>query len=477
MISARAYKVSCVIALSSALFGCAADRDWKAPAAATPDSLASARSLAAAAVDANAWPTDAWWRSFADPQLDKLIDEALSGSPTLAIAEARLHAAQAIVTQARGARAPATAVNLQTTRERYSANDLIPPPYGGSVVTDSRLALDFSYDLDFWGRNRQALESAEAGAKAADADRAAARLALTVAVARAYIQLDLQYALHDVSLDNLKQETALLDLTQQRVKAGLETTARVGQQQAITALTRAGVTYTQASIDLTRSELAALVGTGPDRGLDLARPHLSPPEPFALPSTLPVDLLSRRPDIVARKWRVEEASRGVAAAEAAFYPNVNLVAFAGLQSIGLSNLFDAPSRIAGIGPAVHLPVFNRGQLRGALQGQRAQYEESVGQYNEVLIGAVHDVADVVTNFNSLKEEAAEEEEAQVAAENAYAVTLDRYKAGLDNYLTVLSSQTQLLLTRALRAELLARRLSLSTDLVRALGGGYTPPPD
>jgi outer membrane protein TolC len=126
---------------------------------------------------------------------------------------------------------------------------------------------------------------------------------------------------------------------------------------------------------------------------------------------------------------------------------------------------------------VHLPVFNRGQLRGALQGQRAQYEESVGQYNEVLIGAVHDVADVVTNFNSLKEEAAEEEEAQVAAENAYAVTLDRYKAGLDNYLTVLSSQTQLLLTRALRAELLARRLSLSTDLVRALGGGYTPPSD
>ena len=475
MISARTYKVSCVVALSATLFGCAANRDWQAPAAAKPGSLAIARSLASASVQANAWPTDVWWSSFGDPQLDKLIGEALSGSPTLAVAEARLHAAQAIVTQARGNRSPTTTVDLQSTRERYSANDLIPPPYGGSYVTDSRLALDFSYDLDFWGRNRKALESAEADVQAADADRAAARLALTVAVARAYIQLNLQYALHDVALDNLKQENALLDLTQQRVKAGLETTARVGQQQAITALTRAGVTYTQGSIDLARSELAALVGAGPDRGLDLARPQLSPPEKVALPSALPVDLLSRRPDIVARKWRVEAASRGVAAAEAAFYPNVNLVAFAGLQSIGLSNLFAAPSRIVGAGPAVHLPVFNRGQLQGALQGQRAQYEESVGQYNEALIAAVHDVADVVTNFNSLEEEAAEQQEAEVAADNAYAATLDRYKAGLDNYLTVLSSQTQLLLTRALRAELLARRLALSTDLVRALGGGYAPP--
>jgi len=477
MMTLRVYKISLFLALGGALFGCAASRDWKAPAPTSPDSLASTRSLAAAAVDASAWPTDAWWHSFGDPQLDTLIDEALSGSPTLAIAEARLHAAQAIVTQARGARAPQATVNLQTTRERYSANELIPPPYGGSYVTDSRLALDFSYDLDFWGRNRKVLESAEAGVKAADADRAAARLALAVAVARAYIQLDLQYALHEVSQDNLKQENALLELTQQRVKAGLETTARVGQQQAITALTRAGVTYTQASIDLTRSELAALVGAGPDRGLDLRRPELSQPQKLALPAALPVDLLSRRPDIVAQKWRVEEASRGVAAAEAAFYPNVNLVAFAGLQSIGLSSLFEAPSRIVGIGPAVHLPVFNRGELQGALQGRRAQYEESVGQYNEVLIGAVHDVADVLTNFHSLEEEAKDEQEAQIAAENAYAVTLDRYKAGLDNYLTVLSSQNQLLLTRALRAELLARRLSLSTDLIRALGGGYTPPAD
>jgi outer membrane protein TolC len=110
-----------------------------------------------------------------------------------------------------------------------------------------------------------------------------------------------------------------------------------------------------------------------------------------------------------------------------------------------------------------------------LQGQQAQFEESVGNYNQALIGAVHDVADVVTNWSALEEESIEEREAAVAAQNAYDVTMERYKAGLDNYLTVLNSQNQLLLTQALGAEIIARRLTLSTDLVRALGGGYQPP--
>ena len=467
--------LSVALAGCIALAGCAADRNWRAPPVVPPESLATKNSLATVSVDETAWPTDTWWKGFGDPQLDRLVDEALAGAPTLTIAEARLHAAQSAVLQARGIRAPSTIVNGQSTRERYSANDLIPPPYGGSFVTDSRLALDFSYDLDFWGRNRKALESAQAGVQAATADRVAARLALAVAVARAYIQLDLQYALHDVAEANLKQESTLLDLTRERAKAGLETTARVGQSEAITALTRASVAFTQASIDLARTELAALVGAGPDRGLDLTRPQLAAVGKLSLPSRLPVDLLARRPDVAAQRWRVEAASRGVASAEADFYPNINIVAYAGLQSIGLSNLLQGSSTIVGVGPAVHLPVFNRDELRGALQGRRALFEESVGQYNQALVDAVHDVANVVTNWSALEKESAEEQEAAVAAQSSYDITVQRYKAGLDNYLTVLSSQNQLLVTQALGAEIVARRLSLSTDLVQALGGGYLPP--
>jgi len=440
-----------------------------------PESLSAQNTLASVTVQEQSWPVDAWWKAFGDPQLDKLMDEALAGAPTLTIAEARLHAAQAAVLQASGVLKPNIAVNAETTRERFSAHELAPPPYGGSYVTDSRLALDFSYDIDFWGRNRKALEAARANVQAADADRAAARLALTVAIARAYIQLDLQYALHDVAVSNQQQESGLLDLTRERAKAGLETTARVGQQEAITSLTSAGVTYTQASIDLAKTGLADLVGAGPDRGRELARPHLTVAGQLALPSKLPADLLGRRPDVAAQRWRVESASRGIASAEAAFYPNINLVAYAGLQAVGLSNLFQGSSTIVGVGPAFHLPVFNRDELRSALQGRRAQFEESVGQYNQTLIDAAQEVANVVTNWSALEEEATQERQAAVAALNAYNITVQRYRAGLDNYLTVLSSQNQLLLTQALGAEITARRLSLSTDLVRALGGGYVPP--
>jgi NodT family efflux transporter outer membrane factor (OMF) lipoprotein len=278
-----------------------------------------------------------------------------------------------------------------------------------------------------------------------------------------------------VAQSNLQQEASLLDLIRERAKSGLETTARVGQQEAVTALTRAGVTFTQAGIDLAKTGLADLVAAGPDRGLKLTRPHLLLAGRLGLPSTLPADLLARRPDVTAQRWRVEAASRGVAAAEADFYPNINLVAYAGLQAIGLSSLFQGASTIVGAGPAFHLPVFNRDELRGALKGQRAQFEESVGEYNQALIDAAHDVANVVTNWSALEQEAAQEREAAVAALNAYNITVQRYRAGLDNYITVLNSQNQLLLTQALGAEITARRLSLSTDLVRALGGGYTPP--
>jgi NodT family efflux transporter outer membrane factor (OMF) lipoprotein len=461
--------------LSVLLAGCVSRGDWHATPAIAPQNLVASRTLANATVTATAWPTDTWWSAYGDPQLDALITESFQGSPSLEIAQARLRAAQSQATRAKAARLPTTSVDAQVTKQRYPENGLYPPPFAGSYVTSGELALDFSYDIDFWGRNREALASARASVQAAEADQAAARLALAVAVARAYIQLDLGYAFLEVARSNLEQQQSILDLTRQRVAAGLENTARVKQSEGQVALVQASVDFTQANIDTTRNALAALVGVGPDRGLDLQRPHLTAPANIALPSTLPVDLLGRRPDVVAARWRVEAAARGVAASEAAFYPNVNLVAFAGLQAIGLSKLFDANDTIVGGGPAFSLPVFNRGALRGALQAQQAQYDLSVGQYNQNLIDAIHDVADVMTNWSATEKEIADAHTALDSAQRSYELTRERYSAGLDNYLSVLSAENQLFLAQALLAELQSRRLTTSTDLIRALGGGYTPP--
>src|SRR5947207_1289201 len=278
--------------LAASLTGCVERGDWKPAPRLEPSSLAAQQTLAGARLDAAAWPADQWWRGYGDAQLDALIAEALAGSPSLEIAAARLRSAQAQAIAAGAERVPAAALDAETTRQRYPEHGLFPPPFAGSYSTDARVALDFSFDLDFWGRNRALLAAARSGVQAADADRAAARLALAVGVARAYIQLDLWYALLDVANDNLKQQTAILELTQQRVSAGLENTARVRQSEGSLALTRAGVAAVQASIELARNQLADLVAAGPDRGQRLRRPQLAAPADLALPAALPADLPS-----------------------------------------------------------------------------------------------------------------------------------------------------------------------------------------
>jgi NodT family efflux transporter outer membrane factor (OMF) lipoprotein len=458
-----------------ALAGCVDRGDWKPTSQLEPQSLDTHQTLADAKVDGARWPADAWWRRYGDPQLDALVDQALAGSPTLQTAEARLRAAQGQAIAARAPLKPSGSLDGQITRQRYPVNGLYPPPYAGAYWNQGQVTLDFSYDLDFWGHNRALAAAARSGVAAAEADRAAARLALAVAVVQAYIQLDLQYALLDVTQDNLKQQQAILDLTQQRVGAGLENSARVKQSEGQVALTRAGLAYVEGAIELARNQLADLVGAGPDRGRQLSRPQLAAPADIALPAVLPAELLGRRPDVVAARAQVEAAAHGVKAAEADFYPNVNLTAFAGFSSLGLSQLFDAPDRVIGGGPALSLPVFNRDALRGALYTRQSQLDLSVAQYNQTLLDAVREVADVVANWRALERESREQQTALDDAQRSYDLTTDRYRAGLDNYLSVLSSQNQVLLAQGLRAELQARRLSFSVDLVRALGGGYTPP--
>jgi NodT family efflux transporter outer membrane factor (OMF) lipoprotein len=462
-------------ALITALSGCVDRGGWKAAPQLPPAQLTAERTFTATPIDASAWPADGWWHGYGDPQLDALVDEAIAGSPSLVAAEARLRAAQGQALAVGALKLPNVALDAQATRQRYPENGLFPPPYAGHYYNDGRVAFDLSYDIDFWGRNRTLLASARSGVEEAEAERAAARLALAVAVTRAYVQLDLWYALLDVANDQLKQQTSILELTQQRVDAGLENVARVKQSEASLAFARAGIAAAQANVDLAHNQLGALVGAGPDRGRSLARPHLTAPATITLPSALPADLLGRRPDVAAARAQVQGAAHGVKAAEADFYPNVNLAAFAGVQSIGLDKLFEGSATIVGVTPALSLPVFNRRQLRGALEARQAQFDASVGQYNQTLIDAVHDVADVVTNWRALERETAEQQTALAAAQRAYDLTAERYRAGLDNYLTVLSTENQVLLAEAAGAELAAQRLTFSVNLVRALGGGYTPP--
>jgi NodT family efflux transporter outer membrane factor (OMF) lipoprotein len=420
-----------------------------------------------------AWPEVTWWNTFGDPQLDQLEQEALAGSPTLATAKARLDRAVAAAGSARSNLWPKADLNAKGTRQRFSGQDVIPPPYAGTTRTESRVALDFSYELDFWGKNRAAIAAALNRADAAQADAFAARLILTTAVARTYVQLARAYDHLDIARDTLAQREHIFELTRQRVDAGLDTRVELKEAEGAVPAAREDVAAIEESLQVARNQLAALLGQGPDRGLTVERPTLQSTLGEAmLPSRLPADLLGRRPDVEASRLRVEAAVQDVKVARARFYPDINLLAFAGFQSIGLSQLAEAGSRIAGVGPALHLPLFEGGLLRSELAVSQADYDAAVAQYDATLIEALHELANELAAFRSVASQGTEQQLAMAAAREAYDLATLRYREGVGNYLTVLSAESQVLAQRHLEADLRARALDNHLNLIRTLGGGF-----
>lgn len=462
-------------ALALLLAGCASDLKPTAQLL-NSQQLETRATLAQAPARNDAWPRDTWWHNLGDPQLDRLVAEALAGSPNLTLAQARLSQAKAYIGLAESSEGVQVNASTNIQREHFPEGYLIPPPYGGATYNVGQLGLDFSYELDFWGRNKAGIAAAISQAKAAEAESAATRLMLAVAVTRSYIQLDRQYHLLDVAQRTLAQRQKILELTRQRYAAGLDSSIELKQSEGSVPAAKTDVESIQESIDLLRHQLAALTGAGPDRGLSLQRPKLAPAAPLALPADLPAELLGRRADLTAQRWRVEAATKDIAGAKAAFYPNVNLAAFAGFQSIGLGNLLHGVNKSGTFGPAISLPIFDGGRLRSNLALKNGEYDAAVAQYNQTLLDAVRDVADQVSTWQSVERQLVDQAQALSAAEQAYGAAQQRYGQGLVSYLTVLSAESQVLTQRRLQAELQARRADTAVALIRALGGGYQARP-
>ena len=465
-----------VLAAAFLVAGCASTGGL-APRAKPNDaaSLEAGRSLEGAPLSPGVWPAADWWTGFGDPQLNALIDEALAGSPSVGIVRARLDRAAALAVAAGAPLAPQVSAGFDVNRQRFSANGIFPPPIAGAWFTQSQLALAFGYELDFWGENRALYDAALGQVRAAEVDAYAGKLLLSAAIAHAYVQLAHAFDQLDVALAALKQRETIFELTRQRLAAGLDTRVELKEAEASIPATRQRVAQLEEQIALARSELAAFAGKGPDRGLSIERPRLQS-APVALPSKLPADLIGRRPDVVAQRWRVEAARRDIDSAKAQFYPNVNLAALAGAQSVTFSKLLDRGSEIPSIGAAVQLPLFDGGRLRGNLGAKDADYDLAVEQYNQTLLDAMREVVGRLASLRSVDTQSNEAKAGLGAAEEAYGIAVARYRAGLGNYLQVLSAETQVLEQRYLRADLRYRELDLSIDLIRALGGGFEAPP-
>ena len=339
-------------------------------------------------------------------------------------------------------------------------------------LADPQVGLNFSYEIDFWGKNRDTLAAATSETQAAAADAAEARLTLSTAIAASYADLTRLYAERDVAERSVASRQETFDLADRRVTNGLDTQAELQQAAAGVPEARAQMAAIDEQIALTRNQLAALMGQGPDAGLAIARPPATAPKAFGLPQNLAADLLGRRPDIVAAKWRAEAASKRVGASKAAFYPNVNLSGLIGYETLGLSKFFDPGSSYGNYGAAVSLPIFQGGRLRANLRGARADYDDAVASYDATLVEALRQVADAAASQKALADRLAQSRDALSHDEAAYKVARLRYDGGLANYQSVLISEDAVLLARREVADLEARAFSLDIQLIKALGGGY-----
>jgi NodT family efflux transporter outer membrane factor (OMF) lipoprotein len=421
---------------------------------------------------AGEWPALDWWTSFNDPQLDRLVVEAFANAPTIAQAEARLRESLYRSQAAASALWPSISATAAAQYTKLTENGVIPAavvPKGYNWM--GHASLDLNWEIDFWGKNRKAVSAAVSLTKVAQTDVAAARLLLAVAVARSYAQLQGLELQRDIAADALRNRQESEALVRRRFTQGLDSDANLQQADARVRLAEALVAEVDEGIELTRDSLAALLGSGPDRALDVDSPKLAAHRPRALPADLRADLLGRKPEIVAARWRAEAAAARVGVARAAFYPNVNLLAFTGYESLGLERLTDDGSDVGSVGAAIHLPIFQGGRLRAAYGEAQAEYDLAVASYNEAVTQSLREIADAIHSLRALEIRFAATEAALARSGRAYELARMRYDGGLSDYQAVLTAEDALLTTRIADNALRTRSYVLDIDLAHALGGG------
>lgn len=270
---------------------------------------------------------------------------------------------------------------------------------------------------------------------------------------------------------------ANLDLIMRRFQKGLENGAPLHQAEAAVATAETEAGQVERLIATTRHQLAALLGQGPDRGLSIvASSQTGGLRPPGLPHAVAAELLGRRPDIVAARLNAQAAAAAIDVANANFYPNVDLTGMFGVQSLDAKFLLQSASEFGKFGPAITLPLFDRGKLTGAYRRARADYDAAVAVYDRTLTNALREVADAYANIRGLEAEITKAEKALAAREAALRVAKARYKAGVTRYLEELAAEAAVVLQRRSVADLRTQMFAADVSLIRALGGGYKDQP-
>jgi NodT family efflux transporter outer membrane factor (OMF) lipoprotein len=461
-----------VAAAAALLAACASGPDYRKPAIDMP---------AAWKVEApwrESAPNDAagkgpWWQRFGDPQLDALAQQVLSGSPTLAIANARLAQASAVLAAATAGLYPQASLGVRDSRLRIAANRPLTnynAPNFSTTQNDYVGVLTASYEADLSGRVQRTIEGARASAEQSAADFENIRLLLTADLATAYFNLRALDIELDVLLRSLDLQRSSLALMTARHDLGAASGLDVAQQQALLDSTLTQVDVLRKQRATFEHAMATLTGTAAP--VFTLAPDVKVPVPPAVPIGVPSDVLERRPDVAAAERAMAAANAQIGLAAAAFYPSITLGGMYGVESRMLSTLFDAPSLIWSLGVALAQPLFDGGRLRANAEFARAGYDVAVANYRQVVLTAMQEAEDGIIGLAALERAHAQTQTAIASATRVLDLVNARYEGGIATSLDVIIAQQGLLNSERLAAQLLGQRLLTAVFLVRALGGDW-----
>jgi outer membrane protein, multidrug efflux system len=424
-----------------------------------------------AVVNTPVWPAKDWWTNYSDPQLAALMEQAQANNLDIAQAAARLRQADARARQAGAALLPQLGAGANVNTFYGQAN-------GTSVrETDYNAGLDVSYELDFWGRNRDLLDSARAQLRASQADRATVALTVTSGVANTYFQLLSLRERLAVARANLKSAEEILAVVQRRVTAGYSANADLIQQRAALAAEQATVPALEQQELEARNALAILLGRPPE-GFVVAGEGFGMLAPPTVAPGLPSALLARRPDIMAAEANLAAAHADLAAARTAYFPAISLTANGGVAYPALAAAIDTLPGVglaAGAGVSLVQVIFDGGRTQGKIEESRAREEELLAVYRAAVIASFSDVENALGSFAHLGAQEAALREQVTQAEKVLNAARRKYLAGSADFLVVTDAQRALYTARDQLSDIRRARLAASVALFKTMGGGFVAP--
>jgi len=433
------------------------------------------RQFAAAPPAPANWPDATWWRGFGSPELDALMEKALGGNFDVRAAEARVRQADASLRITGQRLLPTGNLTGQTTRSQTPTATATALSFGGRRRFIQRetfqTQLQASYEVDFWGRNRRAVEAAEQTASAARFEVGAVLLTTQASLANTYFNVLAAREQLAIQQDNLSSAERILAVLRQRVEVGTANGLDLAQQQTLVEQSRAAVPPFRQSAEQNTYSLGSLTGQVPQ---DIPPPRI-PLAEIRVPSPrpgLPVEVLVRRPDIWQAEASLASAQANVESARAALLPTLTLTTSGGFQNLLLENLLRPGSVLYSLSAGLTQPIFQFGQLRAQVRLSEAQALELLENYRGVIVDALVDVENAIVALRETTEQEALQAAATRSAERAFAISEQQLRVGTIDLITLLNTQASLFNARNALVQVRLARLQAAVGLFRALGGGW-----